>query len=87
MKAKILTWDDFREFCREDAYNLFYSGCTADELTAEDILNEYTDEYFEDDTTDEYDELSSAFTPEEFAAKTLEYLEEIEAEEDEEDAE
>lgn len=87
MKAKVLTWNEFRDICREDAYNWKNSGWTADKITADDILNEYPEDYFEDDTAGEYDELSSAFTPEEFAAKTLEYLEEIEAEETEEDAE
>lgn len=80
MKAKIMTWDEFREMCREDAYNWRHSGWTSDRITAEDILNEYPEDYFEDDTADEYDELSSAFTPAEFAAKTLEYLAEIEEE-------
>ena len=83
MKAKIMTWDEFREMCREDAYNWHDSGYKASDLTTEDILSEYDSEYFGDDTNDDYDDLSSAFTPAEFAAKTLEYLEEIE----EEDAE
>lgn len=78
MKAKIMTWDDFREVCREDAYSWYHSGWASGKITAEDILNEYPGDYFEDDTEDEYDELSSAFTPAEFAAKTLEYLAEIE---------
>lgn len=78
MKAKIMTWDDFREMCREDAVNWHDSGYKASDLTAEDILSEYDSEYFCDDTNDDYDDLSSAFTPAEFAAKTLEYLEEIE---------
>ena len=83
MKCRIMTWSEFREMCREDAVNWHNSGWTSDKITAEDILNEYPEDYFEDDTADECDELSSAFTPAEFAAKTLEYLEEIE----EEDAE
>ena len=87
MKAKIMTWDEFREVCREDAYNWYHSGWTSDKITADDILNEYLEGYFSDDTDDDYDDLSSAFTPAEFAAKTLECLEEIEAEENEEDAE
>lgn len=87
MKAKIMTWDEFREVCREDAYNWYYNGWTANKLTAKDILNEYPEDYFEDDTEDWYDDLSNAFTPEEIAAKTLEYLEAIETEEDEESAE
>ena len=78
MKAKIMRWDDFRDMCREDAVNWHDSGYKASDLTAEDILSEYDSEYFGDDTADEYDELSSAFTPSEFAAKTLEYLAEIE---------
>lgn len=78
MKAKIMTWDDFREVTRADAVNWHDSGYKASDLTAEDILSEYDSEYFCDDTNDDYDDLSSAFTPAEFAAKTLEYLEEIE---------
>lgn len=81
MKGKILTWDEFREYCREDAYNWHNSSYTTKDLTEEDILNEYPEDYFKDDTNDEYDELSSCFTPDEFARKTLEYLEEIENEE------
>lgn len=83
MKAKIMTWDEFREMCREDAAILHDSGYKTSDLTAEDIISEYDSEYFCDDTDDDYDDLSSAFTPAEFATKTLEYLEEIE----EEDAE
>lgn len=83
MKAKIMRWDDFREMCKLDARNWYHEGYTSDTLTTADILDEYPEDYFEDDTADEYDELSSAFTPAEFAAKTLESLMEIEAEEDE----
>lgn len=60
MMAKVMTWDNFREVCREDAANWYQGGYTADELT-----------------DDEYDDLSSAFTPAEFAAQTLEYLAEM----------
>ena len=81
MRGKILTWDEFREYCKEDAYHWHESGYTTANVTADDILGEYTDDYFEDDSDAEYDELSSCFTPDEFAAKTLEYLGEIENEE------
>lgn len=77
MMYKILTWDKFREICKEDAFNWHDNGYTADELTEEDILNEYPDDYFTDEYTDT-DELSSCFTPHEIAAKTLEYLSEME---------
>lgn len=83
MKAKIMTWDEFREMCREDAAILHDNGNESSDLTVEDIVSVYDSEYFCDDTDNEYADLSSAFTPAEFAAKTLEYLEEIE----EEDAE
>lgn len=82
MKAKIMAWDEFMEMCREDAYNWHHSGWTSDKITAEDILNEYPEGYFSGDTNDDYDDLSSAFTPAEFVEKTLEYLEDIENEED-----
>ena len=78
MKAKIMTWDEFREMCRGDAAILHDSGNKSSDLTVEDIVSVYDSEYFCDDTDDEYADLSSAFTPAEFAAKTLEYLEEIE---------
>ena len=81
MKGKIMTWDDFRAMCDVDARNWLASGYTANEVTAEDILNEYPEDYFCDSTDDECDELSSCFTPDEFAAKTLEYLAESEDEE------
>ena len=84
MKAKIMTWDEFREVCSEDAYNWYHSGWTSDKITVDDILNEYPEDYFTDSTDDDYDELSSCFTPDEFASKTLEYLEQIENEEVEE---
>lgn len=80
MKGKILTWDEFRTYCEEDAYNWHNSGWTSEKLTVEDILSEYSDDYFTDSTDDDYDELSSCFTPDEFAAKTLEYLGRIENE-------
>ena len=81
MRGKILTWDEFREYCKEDAYHWRESGYTTADVTEADILGEYTDDYFEDETDNEYDDLSSCFTPDEFAAKTLEYLGEIENEE------
>lgn len=78
MKGKIMTWDEFREMCREDAQSWYYNGYSSDELTAEDILNEYPEDYFCDSTDDEYDVLTSYFTPDEVAQKTLDYLEEME---------
>lgn len=74
MKGKIMTWDEFREMCEMDAQNWAASGYTAKDLTPEDILNEYPEDYFCDSTDDEYDELSSCFTPDEVAIKTLGYL-------------
>lgn len=81
MKGKILTWDEFREYCKEDAYNWYIAGYTTKNLTKKDIINEYPEDYFKDNTEDEYDELSNCFTPDEFAKKTIEYLEEIYIEE------
>lgn len=78
MKCKIMTWDEFREMCREDAQSWYYSGYSSDELTAEDILNEYPEDYFCDSTDDEYEVLTSYFTPDEVAQKTLDYLDEME---------
>ena len=76
MKCKIMTWNEFREMCREDAQRWY--GYSSDELTAEDILNEYPEDYFCDSTDDDHDDLSSCFTPDEVAQKTLDYLEEME---------
>lgn len=77
MKCKIMTWVEFREMCREDAQSWYDSGYTSDELTAEDILNEYPDDYFCDSTDDDHDDLSSCFTPDEVAQKTLDYLKDV----------
>lgn len=73
MKYKFLSWDQFRESCREDAFLWYTNGYTADELTAADILNEYPEEYWEDV---EYapDALSRSFTAEEIAEQTLDYI-------------
>ena len=81
MEGKILTWNDFRDVCKEDAYNWKHAGWTAKELSEQDILNEYPEDYFENDTSEECDDLSRCFTQKEFAQKTLEYLEEIENDE------
>lgn len=81
MRGKILTWDEFREYCKEDAYYWHESGYSIADVTEADILSEYSDDYFTDSTDDDYDELSSCFTADEFAAKTFEYLGEIENEE------
>lgn len=81
MRGKILTWDQFREYCKEDAYLWYESGYTTGRLTEEDIVDEYSDDYFEDDSNADHDDLSSCFTAKEFASKTLEYLREIENEE------
>ena len=78
MKGKVMRWDEFREMCKEDAYNWNASGWKADEIGTDDIINEYDDEYFSDDESTEYDDLSRFFTPAEVAAQTLEYLAEIE---------
>lgn len=81
MRGKILTWDEFREYCKEDAYHWHESGYKSTDVTEEDILGEYSEDYFEDDSNADYDDLSSCFTDKEFASKTLEYLREIENEE------
>ena len=80
MEAKVLTYDKFREICKEDAYNWHNTGWFANEITEYDIIHDYPDNYFSDNTESEHDDLSSAFTPSEFAKQTLEYLEEIESE-------
>ena len=83
MKGKIMTWDEFRVLCEMDAQNWYYCGYTSDELTAEDILNEYDESFFSDSINDddEYDDLSRAvFTPDEVAQRTLNYLKEMEGE-------
>lgn len=78
MKGKILTWNEFREICREDAFNWYHAGWRSSKITEEDILNEYPEEYFCDDTGDDYDGFSSCFIPQEFATKTIEYMEALE---------
>lgn len=74
MKCKIMTRGEFREMCMEDAQSWYYNGYTSDELTAEDILNEYDESFFSDSTDDDHDDLSSCFTPDDVAQKTLDYL-------------
>lgn len=76
MGYKILTWDEFREVCTKDAYNWIHCGYTADELTESDIISEYSDDYF-DSEYQETDELSSCFTPHDFAEKTIDYIREL----------
>ena len=78
MKCKIMTWDEFREMCKEDAQSWYYNGYSSDELTAEDILNEYDESFFSDSMTDEYDDCSSCFTPDEVVQTTLDYLKKME---------
>lgn len=78
MKCKIMTWDEFRGMCEMDAQNWYYSGYSFNELTAEDILNEYDESFFSDSTDDDHDDLTSCFTPDEVAQKTLDYLKEME---------
>lgn len=82
MSGRIMRWDDFRAMCRLDARNWHRQGYTSDTLTTKEILSLYREGWFEDDTDDDYDDLSSCFTPQEVALKTLQYLKEIENEED-----
>ena len=78
MMYKIMTWDKFREVTAYDAQLWVDNGDTPDELTEEDILNEYPTDYFEEyDERPETDDLSSAFTPHDFAIATLECMEQI----------
>lgn len=84
MKAKIMSWDEFREACQYDAQLWHDNGYTAEEITGDDILNEYPDDYFEDYTDDDISEdavdysTESVFTPDDFAKKTISYMREIE---------
>ncbi len=79
-----MMWDEFREVCEMDARNWADSEWRSDELTIDDILNEYPEDYFCDSPDDEYDDLSSFFTQEEFGAETLRRIKSIEEEEEEE---
>ena len=87
--AKILSWDEFREDCMTDAQLWHDQGWRSDKITTEDIMNEYPDDYFdeypEEELTDEYIDFSTDryFTPEEFAERTIEYMQELEAEDEE----
>lgn len=89
--CKVMSWEDFRSNCMDDAFLWHDQGWKADELTEDDILNEYPDDYFdeypEEELTDEYIDFStdSYFAPENFAAQTLEYIKELEAEENAEE--
>lgn len=86
---KRMSWEEFRSCCKDDAVLWRENGYTADELTAEDVINEYgdLDEYFTDGdlTSDDIFDDESLFSPEDFAKQTLKYLCEIEEEEEEEE--
>ena len=77
MMYKFLSWDTFREICRDDALNWYHSGYTAAELTPADIINEIPAEYWEDV---EYapDDTHRSFTAQEIAEATIEVLAQIE---------
>lgn len=79
MKGKILTWNDFRAVCKMDAKSWAESGWKSTELSMKDILSEYPKDYFEEYSGHECNGMY-LFTPEDFAAKTLAYLEELEKE-------
>lgn len=78
MKYKIMTWDEFRAMCKTDAENWYHSGYRYNEITVDDILNEYDESFFSDIMNDNHDDLTSCFTPDEVAQKTLDYLKEME---------
>lgn len=69
----IRTWDEFRELCREDAYNWHDAGYKASELTADDILNEYPEDAFTPYAEDARDG-ERAFSAAEVAEWTLSYM-------------
>ncbi|MBQ1569571.1 MAG: hypothetical protein IIZ78_00500 [Clostridiales bacterium] len=73
----ISTWDKFREMCAADAYSWVQTGYKASELTAEDILDEYPEDAFTP-YPEECGEDEKAFTTEEIAQYTLDYMQEIE---------
>jgi len=78
MKCKIMRWDEFRELCRNDAELWRLNGYTVDTVAAEDILEEYPKDYWEEyDEEPDVNEDSWCFVPEDFVEKTLEYLETI----------
>ena len=43
MKCKIMTWDEFREMCREDAQSWYYNGYASDELTPDEVAQRTLD--------------------------------------------
>ena len=61
----------------DDAELWLDQGYTADELTEDDILNEYPDDYFDADENEETDEFSFLSTPHDWAAATLDCLREL----------
>ena len=85
MKGKyaVMTWDEFSSLAKTDAQLWKDAGYDSSCLTIEDIINEYDAPedlfnsvvYYADATT-------SSFTIEDVAEKTLEYLEELEKEEE-----
>lgn len=89
--CKLMSWENFRETCRDDAYLWNDNGYTADELSNSDILGCYDGDYFADDPDDpETNEridwnIENLFTPEDFCNMTRQYMREIEEEAAEEE--
>lgn len=73
--GKIMSWEEFREVCRADAYAwVIENTYKPDDLTDALILGEYPDDYFIEITEgdEEYIDYNteSIFTPEDFASET-----------------
>ncbi len=88
MMCKVMTYEQFREMVKEDAYLWFQNGTKADDLTAKMILNEYPKDYFDFDGEEE-DELPEwrgrCWSPEEIVEGTISALRDIEEEENSEE--
>lgn len=74
MLGKILSKDDFHEVTYSDAYNYYMTGYKPDDLTFENYISEFSDDYFSDDINDGWN-FQIFYTPDEFVAQTKRYLE------------
>lgn len=79
----IRTWDEFRELCKNDACSWHDAGYKSSEINAEDILNEYPEDFFITEYPDDDDILTdeNVFTAADVVTGILLYMRTLEDEE------
>lgn len=75
----IRTWEEFREMCAADALSWHDAGFKADDLTSDDIIDEYVecDESFFTANPEDARDGERAFSAAEVAQYTLAYMQEM----------